>query len=405
MSAKQYRWLYIFHLTFITLALPCMISADQLQPRNFSISVRCSSSTADITLDIPSSGCVKIVSQSQGEKAVTDIWGPQYMNPGRYRLSLPAAQFVGKKGYAQLFTLKHIPEKIIGRSGRGERQFIRPMGMGWDISRREIYVADTGNDRIVRFDPDGGFLGQFGGFGLTFGDKSEEREDSLDEPWDVAPGGFSNFYVSDKNNDRICEFDNYKSYRGAIFPGSSSRERLSNPKGVIVDPENNIWVVDGRADRVLKLSARGDKLLELGGFGWSSSRFKDPVQIDVDRNGMIYICDRGNARIAIFDRFGTFVRELRRSVKSPSAVAIDPDGLIYICDDEQSSLAIFTRQGTVLEELYGCSEEDPFRMPADIIALDSRVYLLDSGNHRIAVFKRVKVSSECSWQAPAGMIK
>ncbi|HAE40448.1 MAG TPA: hypothetical protein DCG57_17720 [Candidatus Riflebacteria bacterium] len=363
------------------------------------------SDTADFRINLPHDGCLSILSTVPGRKQRDVLWGPRIMKKGTYRLPLPAGRVANRSGSVELFNIEIYESQQTGSRGSGERQFNNPSGVDFDTVKGEILIADTGNDRIVRLAKDGRFIAQHGGFGLSFGDKSEEREDSLDDPYDVAVGGFSNFYVSDHNNERICIFDSYRSYKGTLFPKKDDRRnRLSRPRGIKVDSENNIWVVEGRADRVLKISPSGDKLFEVGGFGWSAQQLKDPTQIDISSGGEIYIADRGKGRIAIFDRLGSFIGEIKDHLKSPAGVAIDEDGLILVCDDQTNELGLYTPQGIRLRHLGECDGAS-FRRPADITVTSSEIYMADSGNHRILTFKRKKTGSSVAWQATPAVLE
>ncbi|MBU1106310.1 MAG: NHL repeat-containing protein [Candidatus Riflebacteria bacterium] len=326
---------------------------------------------------------------------------------GTYRLPLPAGRIINRAGSVELFNIEIIADQQTGSRGSGERQFNNPTGLDIDPVKNEILVADTGNDRIVRLSADGRFVAQHGGFGLSFGNLSGEREDSLDDPYDVAVGGFSNFYVADHNNERICIFDSYRSYRGTLFPKDGDRRnRLSRPRGIKVDSENNIWVVEGRADRVLKISPSGDKLFEVGGFGWSAQQLKDPTQIDISSSGgEIYIADRGKGRIAIFDRLGSFIGEIRDHLKSPTGVAIDADGLVFVCDDQTNELSLYTPNGIRLLSLDASVDNTRFRQPSDIALTSTGIFMVDSGNHRVLTFKRKKTGSSVAWQATDAVLE
>ncbi|MBF0410377.1 MAG: NHL repeat-containing protein [Candidatus Riflebacteria bacterium] len=348
---------------------------------------------------LASDGCFAVSGQVKGKNHVERLWGPSWLTKGTHCITLPASAVAEKSGVAEFFSVDFSHEFSVGRPGKGERQFVKPMGIGWDNVTKNLYVADTGNDRIVRLDSYGRFVSQYGGFGVAFGDKTEEKEDSLDEPWDVAPGGFSNFYLSDRNNNRIAEFDAYKSFKGNLFPKANDlKNRLNRPKGLFVDGENCIWIADSRADRVIKVAPSGEKLLEIGGFGWSQWKFKEPVQVAVDNYGTVFVADRGNRRIQIFDRLGSRINEIKDDIKSPVGIAVDNDGLIYVCDDEKNELSVFSIDGKKLRAISGISSDDPFRGPCDLVVLDEILYLLDSRNNRIVAFERKKNSIQVSWE-------
>ncbi|MDN5278355.1 MAG: tripartite motif-containing protein 71 [Clostridiales bacterium] len=369
-------------------------------------SLELASDTASFRINIPENGCVSIISTVPGRKQIDRIWGPRYMKKGTYKLAFPISRIENRSGFVELFNLHIKPSDTIGTRGSGERQFNYPMGIDWDPGRQEILVADTGNDRIVKLSADGRFISQHGGFGISFGDRSEEREDSLDEPFDVATGGFSDFYISDQNNDRVCIFDSYQSYRGNLYPQANDRRnRLDRPRGLKIDTENNVWVIDGRADKVLKITTTGDKLFELGGYGYSSFQLEDPTQIDVNILGEIYIADRGKGRIAIFDRLGSFQREMKDHLKSPTGVAIDPDGMILVCDDTTNELGLYTPRGVRLLHINSAADGSFFRRPSDISVNENQIFVADSGNHRIVTFVRKKSSSAVPWQAKSAVIE
>ncbi|HNX76053.1 MAG TPA: NHL repeat-containing protein [Candidatus Rifleibacterium sp.] len=364
------------------------------------------SDSADFKFHLPIDGCVTILSTVAGRKQVDPLWGPGSMKAGTYKISIPAGKVNGRSGIVELFNITMTPESETGSRGNGERQFNNPMGIDFDSSRSEILVADTGNDRIIRLSDKGRQVSVHGGFGLSFGDRSEEREDSLDEPYDVAAGGFSNFYVSDQNNRRACIFDAYRSYRGNLFPKDDNRRnQLDRPRGIKVDFESNIWLVDGRADKVMKISANGERLFEVGGFGFSLLHLKDPTQVDVNQHGEIFIADRGKGRIAIFDRLGSFIGEMVDHLKTPTGVAVDPDGLILVCDDSTNEMGLYTPKGVRLTCIDRASDGSGLRRPSDIAVTEKYIFLLDSGNHRIIHIRRQKQSTAVPWQAENTVLK
>ncbi|MGI6446483.1 MAG: NHL repeat-containing protein [Candidatus Ozemobacteraceae bacterium] len=396
-------------MTKTMLLIFCLISSlatAQHSADKMWVKLETASQTANFYINIPENGCVSLSTISQGKKSNDIIWGPRLMNKGLFKLPIPASAIIGKKGIVELFTVELTAAKETGSRGNGERQFNSPMGIDYDRTRNELLVADTGNDRIIRLTQDGRYLGKHGGFGVSFGDKSEEREDSLDTPYDVAAGGFSNFYVSDQNNKRICVFDSYRTYKGKFYPTDTQRRNsLNRPKGIKVDYENNIWIVDGRSDKIIKIAPNGDKLLELGGFGRGKQQLRSPNQIDVGPSGEIFVADTGKSRIVVFDRFGSFLREITNIFKQPTAVAIDPDGLLVVCDASKKDISLITPLGVLLSNLSTDSTGSKLKNPADLTCNSDYIFCVDSGNHSLLHIKRKKLTTIVSWQCADSVIE
>ena len=90
------------------------------------------------------------------------------------------------------------PARVIGRAGTGSGEFERPTGLALD-HEGALYVVDSGNDRLEKFDRAGVFLLEFG----TFGSKAGQLIEPLDA---CADYGFS-IVVSDSRNRRWQTFD------------------------------------------------------------------------------------------------------------------------------------------------------------------------------------------------------
>src|SRR5262249_15430121 len=89
-------------------------------------------------------------------------------------------------------------ERVVGTYGSGPGQMAYPEGVAVDDLGR-LFVSDTGNNRVQRFDPAGVFLGEFGGFG--FG------EGLFDKPRDLFVSGGLRLFVLDSENDRVSQYD------------------------------------------------------------------------------------------------------------------------------------------------------------------------------------------------------
>ncbi|HXS99959.1 MAG TPA: 6-bladed beta-propeller, partial [Elusimicrobiota bacterium] len=116
--------------------------------------------------------------------------------------------------------------------------------------------------------------------------------------------------------------------------------------------------------------------------------------VAVDSNGNVYVADRGNNRIEVFDRDGSFLTTFGEKgsepghLREPESVAVGADGRIYVADTGNGRVQVFTEEGILLYQV-GVSGKEPgqIRTPARVAVDPSDgVYVLDRGNGRIEKF-------------------
>jgi sugar lactone lactonase YvrE len=136
-----------------------------------------------------------------------------------------------------------------------------------------------------------------------------------------------------------------------------------------VDWEGNVYIIERDAHRIVKLSPNLDKfLMQLGTTGvrgTDASHFDLPSGIAVLRNGNIVITDGyGNNRVAMFTRDGKFIKQVGRGAGGPAdkgtgpgewllphKLALDADDNMYIIDRENRRIQVFDRNLNYLREL------------------------------------------------------
>ena len=217
-----------------------------------------------------------------------------------------------------------------GTKGSGDGQFNQPSGLL--IQDRLIYVVDSRNNRIQMYSLDGEFQGQWGSGG--------DGEGEFNLPWGISDDSEGNIYIADWRNDRIQKFDSNGNYISAIGGGKTSV--LDRPSDVAVDPDGNIYVTDWGSQRLLVLDQSGSILETKRGEAdlnpWSveylssqdderkaresfvpvyqadtedpsevSARmepyFWDPVAVELDQDGTVYVLETGRHRFQVFERF------------------------------------------------------------------------------------------------------
>lgn len=226
----------------------------------------------------------------------------------------------------QVFDYDGKPISMFGEPGEGEGQFRFPYGIASD-AQGQLYIADLYNGNISIFSANGQFIKYFGEKGefkgpaglaidgdklyvsdvqsseikifsldgtklLSFGKKGA-GDGELNSPNALVHAG-NKIYVSDTGNDRIQVFDE----QGNFLLKASSQ--LSNPRGISVDPQGNIYVVSNLTNKVVVFKPNGEKLTTIGQMGSDDGQFRFPNGLTRDNQGRLYITDVGNGRTAIF---------------------------------------------------------------------------------------------------------
>jgi hypothetical protein len=116
---------------------------------------------------------------------------------------------------------------------------------------------------------------------------------------------------------------------------------FDTPSDVITTPSGDIFVADGHGvmqghqtnDRIVKLSKEGKFIMAWGKHGSGPSEFDVPHSLALDSAGRLYVADRSNSRIQIFDQDGKFIAEWKQFGR-PSSVFIDKTDTIYVADSQ-----------------------------------------------------------------------
>ncbi|HEX9758433.1 MAG TPA: S8 family serine peptidase [Nitrospiria bacterium] len=250
-----------------------------------------------------------------------------------------------------------------------------PSGVAVDIAGN-LYIADTGNHRIRKVDTEGIISTIAGtGSGGFNGDGGPATSARLDEPNDVFVDGSGNVYIADTGNQRIRRVDSSGTIstiagignRGFSGDGGpATNARLNNPRGVSLDSLGNLYIADSNNDRIRIVSSSGiiDTYAGTGNSGFSGdggpailAQLHQPRGVASLISGEILIGDRQNNRIRLVDLSGNISTvagngvpgfsgdggdATQAQINLPRGVAITGNGFL-IADTENSRV----RQVTV----------------------------------------------------------
>jgi DNA-binding beta-propeller fold protein YncE len=252
-------------------------------------------------------------------------------------------------------------------------QFNDPTGVTTDAAGN-VYVADSGNNRIQKFSGTGTYLTAWGGQG--------SQDGQFQGPYRVAADGAGNIYVTDSDN-LLQKFTS----TGGFVANWGQNAPFISPEGVAVDATGNVYVADRNQQRIQKLAGNGSNLAQWGSFGSGNGQFTNPDGVAVDPAGNVYVADTGNNRIQKFTGVGGYL--LAWGVGSNiSDVATDAAGNVYVPDLSNNRIQKFTANGTLLTQWGSVgSGNGQFSGPNGVAAdAAGNVYVADGGNNRIQKF-------------------
>ncbi len=265
-----------------------------------------------------------------------------------------------------------------GILGGAPGQFDGPAGVAVGASGN-VYVTDFYNNRIQKFDANGGFLTTWG--------TSGSGPAQFTNPYGVGTDASENVYVTDTGNNRVQKFDANGTFLAMWGSYGAAVGQFNVPAGVAVDGSGNVFVADFLNHRIEKFDTSGTFVTAWGTPGVGNGQFQDPGGVATDGSGKVYVADTHNDRVQKFDGTGTFITSWG-GVSSPYGVGTDTNGHVYVSDYTYGRVDKFDTNGVLLGAWgnYG-SGSGQFIHPRGV-ATDAGgdVYVADHDNNRIQKF-------------------
>ncbi|MGZ8579491.1 MAG: NHL repeat-containing protein, partial [Actinomycetota bacterium] len=343
-------------------------------------------------------------------------------------------------------TWTNTPEIVLGdgvAGGGGNGQVNFPYNMDFSLDGQTVYVSDTGNNRVVRWDlstPTPTWLGPAIG-----GDCPQSPNPCLDPPADfgtidtlrrvvvdpagrlvtadfwgngmqvfdgttgsmllqmelasapapgfaqafgVATGSTGLVYAVDRLNQRLEHFNAAGGFIRAAGSRGTANGRFSWPEAVAVDPVSGVvWAADTRGDRIQRWAAGITPLSTQseGTSGTGVGQFNYIEDLDVAPDGDVYVADTRNDRIQIYDpptdSFSVFPA-------APTGGAMnDPQGVVatatsvFVADTGTNRILRFSRTSGAQQAVFSTGLAGPQGIAVD--DADGTVWVADTGNNRI----------------------
>ncbi|MEO5616742.1 MAG: SdrD B-like domain-containing protein, partial [Candidatus Eisenbacteria bacterium] len=269
-----------------------------------------------------------------------------------------------------------------GTAGTGNGQFSDPAGVAVDASGN-VYVADTGNNRIQKFSSAGVYVTQWGTAGAGNGQFSG--------PFGIAVAGGS-VYVVDTGNNRVQVFSTAGAYLTQWGSAGTGNGQFQQPLCVAVNGSGDVYVTDYNLNRVQKFTAGGTYLQQWGTSGANDGEFNGMAGIAVDGWGQVLITDSGKHRVQQFSAAGAYQYQWgslgtgNGNMNSP--LGVGSNGVDqYVVDTINNRIQILTTYGLYLTQ-WGTSGSGngQFNQPHSVALDGGFVYVADTSNDRIQKF-------------------
>jgi DNA-binding beta-propeller fold protein YncE len=305
---------------------------------------------------------------------------------------LAVLALLGSFSVAEGSTLSFVAN--FGKLGRCAGQFYGPYSVAVSPDG-SVYVADSWNDRIQKFNSEGVFINKWGTRGKNSGEFIYPKCVVVDSK------GF--VYVADFINSRIQKFTSdgiYVAEWGGFGYGDNNLYEIEfmaiSQDDIIYVAERNSWLWY----RIKKFSTSGSFLGFLD-FGYSTrtEELQSPTAIAFSTDGLMYVCDYKNKAdnqkvIKIYKRNGTFIRAIGKSGDgdgqfiNPVWIAVSPDGSFYVADADLNRIQWFDFSGRFMAKIgsFG-SGKAMLDFPCGIaVSSDSKIYVADTRNDRVQIF-------------------
>lgn len=272
--------------------------------------------------------------QEKSEKIKHDSLGYHVVDflqiPPQYALEAVSGVATDSDGNVIIFHRGEHPIRVYDKEG----QYVRSFGNGLFSSAHglrvdgddNIWVTDNANHTVTKFSPEGDIL-------MTLGKKDEPGEDSnhFFKPADIAFAQNGDLYVADGyGNSRVVKFDKDGKYLLAWGKKGTGPGEFNLPHAVRLDKQDNIYVADRENDRIQVFDSTGHFLREFGGFA--------PFGLFITSDQVLHVADgRANKAIrmtlhgSVIESWGSTGAE-PGNFQLPHGLTVGTDGAIYISE-------------------------------------------------------------------------
>jgi streptogramin lyase len=245
-----------------------------------------------------------------------------------------------------------------------------------------LMVLHRGDQAFLEFDPAGNFVRSFGE-GM-FGRAHGLRYDDDGNMWVTDGGGHTAMKLSPDGEVLISL--GTEGERG-LWDEAAGRRMFDEPNDIAVSSDGDVFIVQGHTrgePRVLKFDSEGNFQMMWGSRGDGPGQFSVAHSIVIDEDDNLYVADRENQRIQIFDTEGNFLDQWTFSAMA-CALYLSDDGYMYMTSGFDAQIVKLDLEGNVLG-VTGSSGDGPNQYGEAhylTVGPDQEIYIADVVNRRV----------------------
>ena len=243
---------------------------------------------------------------------------------------------------------------------------VGPWSVAFDGFGR-LFVTESLNSQVVRFTTAGAEVGVIPAISPP-----------LDFPRGLSTDSNYNVYVADTGSNRIVKF----SPNGTLLAIFTTTPSLNQPVDVAVDANFNLWIADTISCRIVQLSPNGTQLQEIR---TTNPGLAYPAGVAIDASFTLFIADTYNNRVLKRYASGVVVTLYDTGLNNPSAVVVDFVGDCFIADSFNNRVIRVSALGVLLQEFTTSSPSMNYPLGVDLDNFGN-LYVADYYNSRIVVF-------------------
>lgn len=219
-----------------------------------------------------------------------------------------------------------------------------------------VYVADTWNHRVIAIDNSGRVVREIGS-GQQVDLENEPVAVDRDPNSFFGPRAVAIFndeiYVVDTGNERVVVFGLGGEFVRAFGGWGEEPGKLREPVGIVISAEGEVYVADSDNARISVFTLAGEPVRQFLVPAWVGGSYVEPY-LTIGQDGLIYATSRTTSSIEVFQPDGTAVDSLREiggnALQQPIGIASVTDGSILVSDAERSAVFRYVPATMIVDE-------------------------------------------------------